>query len=129
MLPWLSSCTAFFASFNVGVACFFHGLEEGVLEYAVGGDEDGFAGFGEHGLSAFVYSLLGVPFFASADLHDGFFYGADEGFVFTAFTPEDLLFYYGNVDHMEMIVVHILVKTKRYLIFQTVSGKFSRIVS
>ena len=31
--------------------------------------------------------------------------------------------------HMEMVVVHILVKAKRYLIFQTVSGKFSRIVS
>ena len=51
---------------------------------------------------------LGIPLFTHTDLLYRFLERTHQRFILAAFRPQDLLFHDGNVDHMKVIVVHVL---------------------
>ena len=94
---------------HIGVPGPTHILEEIVLQHAVRFFKDRltlrrfqrFAG-------DFIQNRLGRPFLAHTDLHDCFFYLANQRLVLAPFGPADLLLHHRHIDHMEVVVVHIL---------------------
>lgn len=60
--------------------------------------------------SIFVHSRFGQPLFTAADLHNGFLYRSSESFILAAFRPQNLFLHHRDIDHMKMIMEHVLAK-------------------
>ena len=84
-----------------------HIVEEIILQDTVRLLQDRLAVLLEDRLSGIVQQGLGCPLLAPADLHDGLLDCADQCLVLAAFRPQDLLFNYRHIDHMEVVVVDL----------------------
>ena len=78
--------------------------EEIILQDAIGFFQNRLAFRGEHGRTVVIQRGLGYPFFTAADLDDGFFDFAHQGFVFASLRPEDLFLYHRDVNHMKALI-------------------------
>ena len=91
------------AALHIRVSGSSHGVEEIILENAVGFFQNGFAFCGQHGITVLVQRRLGNPLLTAADLHDGLLHSANQRLVLAAFAPKDLLFHHWDVHNMKMV--------------------------
>ena len=106
--------TAALTTLQVCVARRPHGVVEIVLEDGVGFPQNRLAGLCEEGLPVLANCRLGGPLFAHTHLMDSLLHRSHQGRVFAAFRPADFLFHHRDVDHMKVVMVHILPQLFRH---------------
>ena len=100
--------TAAFAALHIVVPGVAHIPEEIILQNAVGFFENGLALGAQNRRTVLVQRGLGSPLLAHADLLDYLFDRAAKRLILAALRPQNLFFHDGEVDHMKMVVIHVL---------------------
>ena len=97
-----------FAALHIVVPGVAHIPEEIILQNAVGFFENRFALGAQNRRAVLVQRGLGIPLLTHADLLYRLLDRPHQRFILAAFRPQDLFLHDGDIDHMKVIVVHVL---------------------
>ena len=101
--------TATLPALYIVIASGAHMLKEIILQDTVRLSQNGLSlSCAQRLPGGFVQNGLGCPLLAHAHLHDRFFDLAHQRLVLAPFRPAYLLLHYRDIDHMEVVVVHVL---------------------
>ena len=102
--------TATLSTLHIGISGGSHEIKKVILQHTVGRLQNLFPFCVQHRISVFIKNGFGFPFLTAADLCDRFFYRSPEEFILAPLRPQDLLFHHRDINHMEVVVIHILAQ-------------------
>ena len=105
---------ATFSTLYIGITSVSHEIEKVILQHTVGRLQNLFPFCVQHRISVFIKNGFGFPLLTAADLCDRFLYRSPEGFILASLRPQDLFLHHRDINHMKVIVVHILTQSFRH---------------
>ena len=102
--------TATLSTLHIGISGGSHEIKKVILQHTVGRLQNLFPFCVQHRIAIFIENGFGFPFLTAADLCDRFFYRSPEEFILAPLRPQDLLFHHRDINHMEVVVIHILAQ-------------------
>ena len=102
------------STLHIGISGSFHIVEEIVLQDTVRCPQNFLALGGQKRIALFIQSNFGFPLFTAADLHNGLLDCTYKGLILAPLRPENLFFHHRDIDHMKVVVIHILPQSFRH---------------
>ena len=98
---------AAFSSLEAVISSLLHVIEKDILQHGIGVFQKGFSVKREERFSLLVQHTGGAPFLAVADLVDLLLHRSPKGRVLATLAPKHILLHHRNVNHVEMVVIHV----------------------